>query len=176
VIGVVTIPAMTMPAEPTYLAWNEKFEVEALLGYDHMWIEALTPADGQVYILCSSDVESRPDPGKNESTTSACSPYRIGLCPTGMNGGFGTDYVWDGVFDAEFVPLSAVDPTAPHWHARWVEVPSYFAGQRVELRFSFDAADPTSNVHMGWMVDDVLVFNGDAANEPLLYVPPAPTT
>lgn len=172
VLGVASLPAMTLPAERAFLSWNEKFEVEALLGYDHMWIELRTPSDGEVYLLCSSDVESRPDPGKNESTSSACSPYRIGICPNGLNGGFGTDYAYDGIFDASVIPLAQLDANAPHWHARWVEIPAVFAGRVAEIRFSFDTADPTSNVHMGWMVDDVAVFTGATTSEPLAYVPP----
>lgn len=167
--GSAVFPPITLPplGVPAYVAWNEKFEVEALYGYDHMWLELFDPASREIYILCSSDADSRPDKSSSSQTIASCSPYRVGVCPTGVQGHGGTDLN----IDLGVLPVEDLDPTAPHWHSRTWQIPADFAGKTVQLRFTFDSADPVSNHFMGWMIDDVLVYTGSTIPEPYVYVP-----
>lgn len=171
--GNAQFPAITIPALPatTFVAWNEKFEVEALFGYDHMWLELLDPSNGETYVLCSSDADSRPDKSSTSQTIASCSPYRVGICPTGVQGHGGTDLN----IDLAVLPVEDLDPTAPHWHSRTWQIPPDFAGKTVNLRFTFDSADPVSNHFMGWMIDDVVVYTGAVLPQPYVYVPVPPT-
>lgn len=126
---------------PLYLTMNTKWSGEWLEGYDHMWIEVDTGDD--VFILCTMNPEGRGDPTSTDSTPASCSPYRTIPCPS----------------DARRVdPLNLgdrVDANAPHWEARYVEIPSFLAGSTATIRFTFDSADGVSNRYMGWMVDDL---------------------
>ena len=142
----IDLPAGT---KPWYAAFTTKWETEWLDGYDHMWVEAI-PADGRIYILCTLNPEGRGDPSSSdEDSLAACSPYAVGICPNDarrlMNSG---------------VPTQVADPAAPHWEARFVQIPPIWNGQRVLLRLTFDSADGVANTFLGWMVDDFQVRDG----------------
>lgn len=183
--GTVTFPSFVVPTEPSYFAWNDKFEVEGLFGYDHMWIELVDQQTGQVYILCSTDTDVRPDKSSNDGAWSTCSPYRTMLCPTGIKGTGGLDcpgavitpvgfclpvFVDFGDYD-----LERIDPTAPHWESRYVQIPAEFIGKTVAVRFSADTADGVANAYLGWMADDIFIGTGIPVPEPYAYVAPVPT-
>jgi hypothetical protein len=195
IAGVASFPAFTLGVEPTFISWNDKFEVEGLFGYDHMWVEVKSLTDGRVYILCSTDTDVRPDKSSQDSAFSTCSPYRTMLCPTGVQGHGGLNYatcplpgpcVPTGIgsclvvctplssFDAASLGLNRVDPDAPHWESRFVRVPTELVGHTLVPRFTFDSADGVANGYLGWMGDDVMVSTGVPNFEPYAYVAPTP--
>lgn len=179
--GTATFPPFVVPLEPTYISWNDKFEVEGLFGYDHLWVELVDQADGRVYILCSTDTEVRPDKSSNDKEFSTCSPYRTMLCPTGVQGSGGiacpgSPYVNQPCVPFDFSSLGAhrIDPTAPHWESRFVRIPAELAGRAVAPRFAYDSSDGVANQYLGWMGDDVTIATGTPNVEPYAYVAPLP--
>lgn len=182
--GTATFPAFTIPAEPSYLTWNDKFEVEGLFGYDHLWVEIVDQADGKVYLLCSTDTDVRPDKSSNDNEFSTCSPYRTMLCPTGVHGDGGLQcpgaqvtpfyYCLPTFIDFEDAGLNQIDPTAPHWERRYVQLPQELIGHTVKPRFAYDSSDGVANAYLGWIGDDFRVVTGEADPEPYAYVAPTP--
>lgn len=129
--GVAATPWIETPEAPSVLAFDTKWEVEYLAGYDHMFVEAETE-DGTVHLLCTTNAVPRADPaGQNgQSNFPACSPHQ-----TPCRG----------------------DEIQPMWEPRSVEIPESLWGEEIRLRFTFDASDSAANGYMGWMIDDVTV-------------------
>lgn len=181
--GTASFPAFTVPAatSPTYMSWNDKFEVEGLFGYDHLWVELVSLTDGRVYLLCSTDTDVRPDKSSNDNEFSTCSPYRTMLCPTGIHGDGGLQCPTAVVtpigvclpffVDFEDLGLNQIDPLAPHWESRYVRIPTELAGHTVVPRFAYDSSDGVANSYLGWMGDDVMISIGTPNPEPYAYVP-----
>lgn len=181
--GTASFPAFTIPVEPTFMSWNDKFEVEGLFGYDHVWVELLDVESGRVYLLCSTDTDVRPDKSSHDGAMSTCSPYRTMLCPSGVRGDGGLHCPGHQLvggpclpYDPDFgsLGLDRVDPTAPHWESRYVKIPTELVGRTVIPRFSYDSADGVANGYLGWIGDDVMIATGLPNPEPYAYVPPAP--
>ncbi|HET6404345.1 MAG TPA: hypothetical protein VFH78_06835 [Candidatus Thermoplasmatota archaeon] len=184
IAGVASFPEFTVPLEPTFLSWKDKFEVEGLFGYDHMWVELKSLTNGRVYILCSTDTDVRPDKSSHDNAFSTCSPYRTMLCPTGVRGDGGLHCPGAQLvggpclpYDPDFgsLGLHRIDPTAPHWENRYVRIPTELVGHRVVARFTFDSSDGVANGYMGWMGDDVMIAIGAPSPEPYAYVAPVPS-
>jgi hypothetical protein len=144
------VPAGTTPY---YVSVNTKWATEWLEGYDHMWIEAWAPApDNHLYILCTFNPEGRGDPSSSETESlGSCSPYSIVavLCPSDAKR-----------INNLGVPAYTLDPDAPHWESRFVQIPPIWNGQTITLRFTFDSSDGVSNTYLGWMLDDVAISDG----------------
>ncbi|HEV8359947.1 MAG TPA: hypothetical protein VGR28_05750 [Candidatus Thermoplasmatota archaeon] len=147
--GIVTLN-LPLPAGPTpyYIGIDTKWETEWLEGYDHMWIEA-QPADGRIYILCTLNPEGRGDPSSSETQSlGSCSPYSDVAIPCPVSA---------KRLNNAGVPVFMLDQGAPHWEARFVQIPPIWNGQTVTLRLTFDSADGVSNTYLGWMADDIVV-------------------
>jgi hypothetical protein len=162
--GTLAVP-VALPAGTTqwYLGFHTKWETENLDGYDHMWVEA-QPADGRVYILCTLNPLDRPDSTSADYESASCSPYHAVVCVSDTRG-FSSTIVSPSVGPvAQVVGIAGktVDSTAPHWEARSVAIPSLWNGQTVSLRLTWDSSDPVANSYLGWMVDDVVVSDGEA--------------
>jgi hypothetical protein len=132
--GVAQSPSVALPSGTSYLMFNTKWQVEWLKGYDHLWVEARGP-DGRIHVLCTANAYDRADPmgGFGNTIVPSCSPILFAPCPS-----------------------SAL----MSWETRYIQIPSYLAGQTVNIRFTFDSADDKANPYMGWMGDDVRVGTG----------------
>ncbi len=145
--------AFDVPADtPSYVTFNTKWSGEWLEGYDHMWVE-VQGENGRVYIVCTLNPEGRGDPSSSPSTIATCSPYRYTPCPNDMRA---VDPLQLG---------DNVDPTAPHWESRYVQIPELFAGESIKIRLTFDSADGVANFYLGWMVDDFAITDAVVAED-----------
>lgn len=130
--GVAESGDITLPATEAHLAFADKWNVEWLKGYDHLWVEMLDVDTNTTHLLCHANSLDRGDASSTGDLhgVGSCSPLLLGPCP------------------------SLVDP---EWEHRHTTIPDYLLGKTVRVRFTFDTSDDVANAFMGWMVDDVTI-------------------
>jgi hypothetical protein len=138
VAGTMQSPAIELPLGPSVLTWATKWEMEYLIGYDHMFVELLAP-DGKIHWLCHNNSEARVDQAgvNGNSAYQSCSPFHYSPCATMLGGGLNSQF--------------------PAWENRHVTIPPQLWGQEVKIRFTFDSSDGAANHFHGWSVTDVVI-------------------
>lgn len=136
--GAAESPTISLPSVPSVLTFATKWEMEYLIGYDHMFIE-MEAEDGTIHLLCHANSLGRVDEAgvNGNSAYQSCSPFLANPCPTYVQPGTGSEF--------------------PAWETRHVNIPQALWGQDVKLRFTFDASDGAANWFHGWSVTDVAV-------------------
>lgn len=143
--GAAQSPWIELPLGPSMLTYADKFEMEYLVGYDHMFVELLD-RDGNIHLVCHNNSEGRADEAgvNGGSAYQSCSPFLAHPCLT-------------------LLPEVAVggEPLTgdhyPAWHHRHVHIPPTLWGEEVKIRFTFDTSDSAANWFHGWSVTDVRV-------------------